>query len=267
MGGRTLHDVHSYGKLNLADIIKLSSNIGAAKVGQAVGAADLYRTLRDFGFGQVTGVDLRGEVEGMLRNWRRWREVEMANICFGQGVAVTSLQMAQAVGAIANGGVLMRPYLVKARLDRDSRLVSETRPRVVRRVMGAREARILTRMMTRVTEDDGTGPKARVEPFAVAARPAPPRRSSRAGDTPAPTTCPASWASCRPTTPGGGAGGHRHSPGNPLRRGGGRAGLRPDRPGGPARPGVYRPSDQPLMASAHPGKEPAPPRRWPPPRP
>lgn len=260
VGGRTLHDVHSYGKLNLADIIKFSSNIGAAKVGQSVGAADLYRTLHDFGFGQATGVDLKGEVEGILRGWRRWREVEMANICFGQGVAVTALQMVQAMGAIANGGVLMRPYLVKARLDRESRLVSETRPRVVRRVMGAREARILTRMLTRVTEDDGTGPKARVEPFQVAGK----------------------TGTAQKVKPGGG---YSHTdymssfvgflPADDPRvvvlvaidtpRGSHYGGV----VAGPAFAeiarvalhalGVHRPSDQPLMASASPGAEAAPP--------
>jgi cell division protein FtsI (penicillin-binding protein 3) len=170
VGRRVLHDVHSHGKLNLADIIKLSSNIGAAKVGQAVGRADLYRTFRDFGFGQPTGIDLNGEVSGVLRPWRSWREIEMATTCFGQGLSVTALQLTQAVAAVANGGVLMRPFLVKAELDRESHLVRETRPRVVRRAMGAREARILTGMMTRVTEDSGTGPKARVEPFQVAGK-------------------------------------------------------------------------------------------------
>ncbi len=170
IGGRVIHDTHSYQRLNLADIIKVSSNIGAAKVGQTVGAPELARVLEDFGFGQPTGVDLPGEARGILRPVAGWRPVELANICFGQGVAVTPLQMIQAVAAIANGGVLMRPFVTRGFLDREANLVAETHPQVIRRVMGAREARLLTQMMVRVTEPGGTGTQARVEPFAVAGK-------------------------------------------------------------------------------------------------
>ncbi len=170
VGGRLIHDTHSHGKLNLADIVKFSSNIGAAKVGQAVGAETLYRTIRAFGFGQPTGVDLPGESRGILRPARAWRPVDMANICFGQGVAVTTLQMAQAFAAIANGGVMMRPFVVRAEVDSSGRLIHETQPRVVRRVMSAREARILTGMLQRVTEEGGTGTRARVGNLPVAGK-------------------------------------------------------------------------------------------------
>jgi cell division protein FtsI (penicillin-binding protein 3) len=170
IGGRVIHDTHDYDKLNLADIIKLSSNIGAAKVGQAVGKKELYRMIRDFGFGQTSGVDLPGESRGILRPASAWRPVELANICFGQGIAVTSLQMMQAFSAIANGGVMMRPYVVRAEVDSSGHLVAETQPRVVRRVMGAREARILGDMLARVTGDGGTGTKARVGSLPVAGK-------------------------------------------------------------------------------------------------
>jgi cell division protein FtsI (penicillin-binding protein 3) len=170
IGGRTIHDTHEYDKLNLADIIKFSSNIGAAKVGQVVGKDDLYRAIRAFGFGQPSGVDLPGESRGILRPASGWRPVELANICFGQGVAVTALQMVQAFAAIANGGVLMRPYVVRAEVDSSGHLISETQPRVVRRVMGAREARILSGMLQRVTEEGGTGTKARVGSLPVAGK-------------------------------------------------------------------------------------------------
>jgi cell division protein FtsI (penicillin-binding protein 3) len=170
IGGRVIHDTHKYGKLNLADIVKLSSNIGVAKVGQTVGAKDLYKTIRAFGFGQPTQVDLPGESRGILRPASAWRPVELANICFGQGVAVTALQITQAFAAIANGGVLMRPYVVRAEVDSGGRLVAETQPRVVRRVMGAREARILTNMLRAVTEEGGTGTRARVGSIPVAGK-------------------------------------------------------------------------------------------------
>ncbi|KMY65654.1 hypothetical protein AAU61_20970 [Desulfocarbo indianensis] len=170
IGGRTIHDTHEYGKLNLADVIKLSSNIGAAKVGQTIGADELYKTIQAFGFGQGTGVDLPGESRGILRPVGAWRPVELANICFGHGVAVTALQMAQAFAAIANGGVLMRPYVVRAEVDSSGHLIAETQPRVVRRVMSAREARILTGMLQRVTEEGGTGTRARVGSLPVAGK-------------------------------------------------------------------------------------------------
>ena len=170
VGGRTIHDTHPYGLLNLSDIIKFSSNIGAAKVGQLVGAETLHQTFRAFGFGRETGVDLPGESPGILRPPGAWRPVDLANICFGQGVSVTSLQLAQAMAAIANGGVLMKPFVVRAEVDKEARLLRETQPQAVRRVMGAREAKLLTAMLTRVTEPGGTGTKAAVKPFAVAGK-------------------------------------------------------------------------------------------------
>ena len=170
LGEHVIHDTHAHGKLSLAEIVKYSSNIGIAKVGAQVGPADLHKVLSAFGFGQKTGIDLPGEAKGILRPAREWQPVDLANICFGQGVAVSTLQLASALGSVANGGVLMRPYLVRAIVDHQGGLVSETQPRVVRRVMGVREARILTKMLIEVTEEGGTGTQARVEPFTVAGK-------------------------------------------------------------------------------------------------
>ena len=170
VGGRTIHDAHPHKLLNLADIVKFSSNIGAAKVGQIVGAEELYRIFKSFGFGKDTGVDLPGESPGILRRPGSWRAVDLANICFGQGVAVTTLQMAQAMAAVANGGVLMRPFVVRAEVDQQARLLRETHPLPVRRVMTANEAKLLTAMLARVTEEGGTGVKAQVPPLAVAGK-------------------------------------------------------------------------------------------------
>lgn len=170
IGGRTIHDTHEYGMLSLSEIIKYSSNIGAAKVGIGVGAEDLYNTIKAFGFGRPSDVDLPGESRGILRPYRSWRPVDLANICFGQGVAVTGLQLVQAVAAVANGGVLMRPYVVKAVVDQSGHLVKENQPQVVGRVMGEREAQQLTSMLLEVTQPGGTGTQARVDPFPVAGK-------------------------------------------------------------------------------------------------
>ncbi len=170
VGGRTIHDTHPYGKLNLGEIVKFSSNIGAAKVAIELGPKKLNATLQAFGFGQPTGVDLPGESRGILRPARGWKPVELANIAFGQGVATTPLQLAAAVAAIANGGVLMRPYVVKAVVDNSGTLITETQPQAVRRVLSATEARLLGRMMQMVTEPGGTGASIQVPPFKVAGK-------------------------------------------------------------------------------------------------
>ncbi|MCF8123607.1 MAG: PASTA domain-containing protein [Desulfarculaceae bacterium] len=170
VGGRTIHDTHPHGKLNLGEIVKFSSNIGAAKVAIDLGPKRLYATLKSFGFGQSTGVDLPGESRGILRPVLGLKPLELANIAFGQGVAITPLQLAAAVGAIANGGVLMRPYVVKAVVGGSGILVSETRPQTVRRVLSAAEARLLGEMMQMVTEPGGTGASIQVPPFKVAGK-------------------------------------------------------------------------------------------------
>ena len=170
IGGRVIHDDHPRGILNLADIVKYSSNIGAAKVGQLVGAENLYKAFRSFGFGQDTGIDLPGESPGILRRPGSWHPLDLANICFGQGVAVTSLQLAQAMATVANGGVLMRPFVVRAEVDHEARLLRETHPLPVRRVMSVGDAKLLTSMLVRVTETGGTGVKAQVPPLAVAGK-------------------------------------------------------------------------------------------------
>jgi cell division protein FtsI (penicillin-binding protein 3) len=170
VGSRTIHDTHPHQKLNLSEIVKFSSNIGAAKVAQQVGAARLYATLTAFGFGRPTGIDLPGESRGILRPAASWKPVELANIAFGQGVAATPLQLTVAVAAIANNGVLMRPYVVKALVDGSGRLVAETQPQVLGRALGATEARLLTDMMVRVTAPGGTGAGVKVPPFKVAGK-------------------------------------------------------------------------------------------------
>jgi cell division protein FtsI (penicillin-binding protein 3) len=170
IGGRVIHDTHPYGQLSLAEIVKLSSNIGAAKVGQVVGSEALYQTFQAFGFGKETTVNLPGESRGILRHFRAWRPVDLANICFGQGIAVTGLQLTQAVAAIANGGTLVKPFLVRAVVDQNGRLAQENLPQVVGRVMTSAQAKALTEMLTLVTQPGGTGTQARVDPYLVAGK-------------------------------------------------------------------------------------------------
>ena len=170
IAGRVIHDTHEYGELTMSEIVKYSSNIGTAKIGQLIGADVLNKTLKNFGFGQATKVDLPGESKGILRTISANRPVDLANVCFGQGLAVTGLQLTSAVAAVANGGVLMRPYLVKAVVDADANLIKEIKPAPVRRAMDIESARQLTEMLCTVTETGGTGARIGAGHFRVAGK-------------------------------------------------------------------------------------------------
>jgi len=170
VGGKTVHDVHKYGWLSLADIIKVSSNIGAGKVGRKLGKNKLHRYLKNFGFGSKTGVDLPGEVSGFLVAPRFWSEVGLANISFGQGVSTTALQLTAALAAVANGGMLMRPYAVKAVLDPGGNVIKENNPKAVRRVISPETAAVVTQILKTVMEEGGTGGAARPTGFEAAGK-------------------------------------------------------------------------------------------------
>ncbi len=161
VGGRTIHDVHKYGWLSLAEIIKVSSNIGAAKVGRKLGKTRLHRYIKNFGFGAKTGVDLPGEVPGFLPSPRDWSEIGLANISFGQGVSLTALQLTTALSAVANGGVLMRPYVVETVYDSSGNVIKENGPKPIRRVISPETAAKVRHILTTVMEDGGTGKAAR----------------------------------------------------------------------------------------------------------
>lgn len=170
VGGRTIHDTHPHGLLTAEDVLKVSSNIGSAKIGKMLERKRLYENLRNFGFGQKSGVDLPGEENGVLRDPSRWFEIDLATISFGQGISVTPLQLATATAAIANGGYLMEPYVVEKVTDSEGQVVSERQPKVVRQVISSDVAARVARMMETVTADDGTGIKARVPGFRVAGK-------------------------------------------------------------------------------------------------
>jgi cell division protein FtsI (penicillin-binding protein 3) len=170
VGGKTIHDAHKHGWLSLSDIIKVSSNIGASKVGQKLGKNRLYRYLKSFGFGAKTGVDLPGEVPGILTTPRTWSEVGLANISFGQGVSVTALQLTSSLAALANGGVLMKPYVVKAVLGPDGGVLKENQPKMVRRVVSPETTGTVVRILKTVMDEGGTGRAARLTDYEAAGK-------------------------------------------------------------------------------------------------
>ena len=165
----TIHDHEKLGWMTFAQMIQKSSNIGAAKTGMLLGGQRLYRYLQAFGFGQRTDVDLPGEVAGLLKSPREWGRRSLASISMGQEVGVTPLQMVSAVSAIANDGVLMKPYVVAEVSDQKSQPVKEVLPQVKRRVVSPTTARMLTTILEGVVTN-GTGTKAAIPGFRVAGK-------------------------------------------------------------------------------------------------
>ena len=168
--GRVLHDHESYGPLSVESIITKSSNIGAAKIGIKLGPDRLYDYMREFGFGEKTGIPLPGEVRGLVYPTKHWSKVSIAQIPMGHGVAVTRLQMAMAMAAIANKGVLMRPMLVDHLEDRDGRAVVRYAPEPVRRVISEPAAAEMLTALKTVVSKDGTAPLAALDNFTVAGK-------------------------------------------------------------------------------------------------
>jgi cell division protein FtsI (penicillin-binding protein 3) len=169
--GVPIHDDSRYGWLTLGNIIEVSSNIGAAKLTLALGRQRFYQGLTAFGLGSKTGIDLPGESSGMLRPPATWREIELANHGFGQGLAVTALQLVTAYGAIANGGLVMRPYVVKAAYDGNGHEVVVHAPQVIRRAITPAVAHTMNRLLRGVVDGrDGTAHLARVADFTVAGK-------------------------------------------------------------------------------------------------
>jgi len=167
IGRNVVHDTRPRGWLSLTQIIKYSSNIGAVKIVEKIGAESFYKTLYGFGFGDKTGINCPGETTGMLLPYYRWSRIDTSAIAFGQGISVSAIQLAAATGAIANGGVLMRPYVVQAVIDQNGTLVKQVKPQPIRQVISPESAQIVSQMMATVVEDGGTGTPASLEGYTV----------------------------------------------------------------------------------------------------
>ncbi|MCP5467942.1 MAG: transpeptidase family protein [Deltaproteobacteria bacterium] len=170
VGKHTIKDTHPYGMLSLRDIIKYSSNICSYKLAQKVGKEKFIASLRDLGFGQKTGIQLPGEIPGLLDSAKNMRPIRLGNIGFGQGVTVTPLQIALAYGAIANGGYLMKPRLVKDVLDSEGNVIESFPPQEVHQVFSPEVTKITTEYLKSVVEKGGTGTRAAFEDYGVAGK-------------------------------------------------------------------------------------------------
>ena len=166
----TIHDTKEHGVLTVADVVVLSSNIGAYKIGNELGYEKFYNFLKKFGFGERTGVDLIGERDGIVRPPEGANEVDRATVYYGQGMTASSIQLATAMSAIANGGRLMRPYVVKAVTDDSGKVIKEFYPHFERRVISPDTARTVTRILEDVASERGTAPPAAIDGYRVAGK-------------------------------------------------------------------------------------------------
>lgn len=160
-GYKVLHDVHPYGNLAMTDVIVKSSNIGTVKIGLKLGPSKLQDYIKRFGFGASTGVDLPGEAPGFTRPPAQWSKTSPYNIPIGQEVMVTGLQMVTAISVIANGGYLVKPYIVSKIQDAAGVTLKERKPLVRRQVISPETAATMRKILTKAV-DEGTGTKAKI---------------------------------------------------------------------------------------------------------
>lgn len=160
-GYKVLRDVHPYGVLPMTEVIVKSSNIGTVKIGLKMGASKFQNYVKGFGFGTWTGIDLAGEAPGYTRPPSQWSKTSPYNIPMGQEVMVTSIQMVAAMSVIANGGYLVRPYIVSKVQDPAGVTIKEKKPLIRQRVIKPETAATMREILTQVVER-GTGTKAKI---------------------------------------------------------------------------------------------------------
>ena len=178
LDGRVINDMHKAAQLSLADVIRFSSNIGIVGFGQRLTPREKYETFRDLGFGMPLGVPLPAEAAGTLREPKQWSRQTSASILMGYEIAVTPLQLVTAYSAIANGGELLEPHLVKEVRSVDGKVLYRAEPRAVRRVMSGEVARTVQEMLLAVVQE-GTATRADLSTFEVAGKSGTARRTSQ----------------------------------------------------------------------------------------
>ncbi len=164
-----LHDHTAHGWLTFREVVEQSSNIGTCKIAQMLGNEFLYKYIKLFGFGNKSGIDLPGEVSGVAYPPARWSKVSIANIPMGQGVSVTALQLASEISIIANGGQLMKPFIVRQIRDEYGETIKEFSPVAVNKVMSPDTANRIKKILVGVIEE-GTGKSAKIIDFSAAGK-------------------------------------------------------------------------------------------------
>src|SRR5229473_513532 len=165
----TIHDWKKYGWLTFAEVLQNSSNVGSIKVGMMLGKERYYKYITAFGFGAPTNLGLPGESRGQLRPPGQWSGLSLATMSIGQEISVTAVQMVTAFSAVANGGRLMQPQIIRAVLDAHGREVRAFEPKAVRQVISPDTARELTTILTAAVRE-GTGHHAAIPGYEVAGK-------------------------------------------------------------------------------------------------
>ncbi len=169
-GGTPLHDHAAFKDLSVKDILVKSSNIGAAKLAVTLGDQKFYEYIRRFGFGERTGIELPGEIPGLIRSPSSWSKISITRIPMGHEIGVTPLQMTAAMCAIANGGKLMTPRIVKSITTSDGKTVSTLKPIALRQVISPQTANQIGTALRGVVSDRGTAAAAAVPGFTIAGK-------------------------------------------------------------------------------------------------
>jgi cell division protein FtsI/penicillin-binding protein 2 len=170
--GRVIHDWHPFGLLTVAEVLSHSSDVGSIKIALRVGAPNLYRTARRFGIGQPTGIDLPGENHGLFRRVEDWSANSIGSIAIGQEVSVTPVQITTVVSAIANGGMMYRPHVVKeigAGPEAGIQQIANN-DNAPHRVLDESVAATMRQLMEGVVLDGGTGKPARLNGYSDAGK-------------------------------------------------------------------------------------------------
>ncbi|MCF6154157.1 MAG: penicillin-binding protein 2 [Candidatus Brocadia sp.] len=170
--GRILHDTHKYGNLTASEIVAHSSNIGMAKIGILMGNEKMHQYLRQFNFGERTGIELPGEIGGIFRPLKQWsRKYSLISVSIGHEIAVTPLQFITAFCSIPNGGLLLRPKIVKSIIKNGNQTGEELQSlQLVRRVMSANVARNIMNPILMKVITEGTGRNANLLEYDVAGK-------------------------------------------------------------------------------------------------
>lgn len=169
-GGRILRDHHGYGNMTVGQIIQKSSNIGSAKMALMMGDDKYYEYVRRFGFGDRTGVELPGEIPGIVSPPARWDKLTITRMPMGHAIAVTPLQIVMGMSVMANGGKLMRPHIIRNVADENGNDIYHFEPEVVREVVPEKVAKFLSTALESVVGEGGTAQLARVTGFNIAGK-------------------------------------------------------------------------------------------------
>lgn len=169
VGGKKVKDAHRHGVLTFEEVIQKSSNVGTIKIAMMLGKERLYQYIKKFGFGEKTGIDLPGEIAGYVKPTHRWSGTSMGAVPIGQEVGVTALQILRAYSAVANGGYLVKPYVVSEIRSPDGNILYKA---VIKRdkIISDKTALIMKNILTKVTQEGGTATQAQLDGNKVAGK-------------------------------------------------------------------------------------------------